>query len=532
MADENLVKMVHKTFDIYGLTITRKLSAIVAKHLQSRSELDPKDWLTKIVEQILTQKLSTPRVDIEHLRLALAECLKPQSTLKETETTLNVIDVFTVPKVGYDIDKKKYILQNNDYDLFSDASYKSLVFKDRLDLLWYRTQKHSLFSTTKFERSEEKKSELVPLDYLLSESKTRNVCVMGLLAQLTEGQYYLEDYGGSVKLNLKDTKFDSHLIMEGSIVIARGKYVDGFLHVENMDFPPAEPSENSRTNFNTANTFGGPHPTSLKFSEKLSAYEKANKNDYLIFVSEVWVDSEIVLNKFKILLSGYSENPPIAIVLCGHFSSSLSNVNNLIKLKEGFKKLGAIVTEFPLIQQYTMFIFVPGPYDLCAPKILPRPPLPKYLMEDFLKFVPNTKLATNPCRIQYCTKEIVVFRENMISKLCRNTLSYPKPTFDENGYSITESVHKAFAKSIIRQSHLTPLLFSVIPVYWKHDHALQLYPTPDLVVVADDFKPYETTYYECKVINCGSFVKSNFTFMTYYPSENGVDECILPEDII
>lgn len=88
-----------------------------------------------------------------------------------------------------------------------------------------------------------------------------------------------------------------------------------------------------------------------------------------------------------------------------------------------------------------------------------------------------------------------------------------------------------FAKSIIRQSHLTPLLFSVIPVYWKHDQALQLYPTPDLVVVADDFKPYDTSYYDCKVINCGSFVKSNFTFMTYYPSGNEVEECNLPEDM-
>lgn len=177
----------------------------MAKHLQSRSEIDANDWLTKIVEQILTQKLSTPHVDIEHIRLALTECMKPESTLKETETTFNVIDVFTVPKVTYDISKKKYVLQNSDYDLFPDASCKSLVFKERLDLLWYRTQKHSLFSGPAFGRSEEKKSELVPIEYLLSESRTRNVCVMGLLAQLTEGQYYLEDYGGSVKLNLKNT---------------------------------------------------------------------------------------------------------------------------------------------------------------------------------------------------------------------------------------------------------------------------------------------------------------------------------------
>lgn len=236
--------------------------------------------------------------------------------------------------------------------------------------------------------------------------------------------------------------------MEGSIVIARGRYVDGFLNVENMDFPPPEPSENSRSNFSASNTFGGPHPTSLKFSEKLKAYEDSNKNDYIIFVSDIWVDSEDVLNKFRVLLSGYSDNPPTAIVMCGHFSSSISNATHVNKLKEGFKKLGAIIGEHQLIHQHTTFVLVPGPYDLCAPKILPRPPLPKYLLEDFIKVVPNTRLATNPCRIQYCTKEIVVFRENMISKLCRNTLSYPQPTFDENGRDITESVHKAVSSQL------------------------------------------------------------------------------------
>ena len=89
------------------------------------------------------------------------------------------------------------------------------------------------------------------------------------------------------------------------------------------------------------------------------------------------------------------------------------------------------------------FIFVPGPYDLSAPKILPRPPLPKYIIEDFIKVVPGTHLATNPCRIQYCTKEIVVFKENMLSKLCRNTLSYPKQEKDENNEVKGEQVHDA-----------------------------------------------------------------------------------------
>lgn len=229
--------------------------------------------------------------------------------------------------------------------------------------------------------------------------------------------------------------------MEGSIVIAKGRYEDEVFQVENMDFPPPENADTSRANIGDSNTFGGLHPTTLKLSEKLKAYEEKNMEDYFIFLSEFWVDSEIVLNKFRKILDGYHEDPPVAFVLCGHFLSSVTNVASVKKLKEGFKKLANIVSEFQLIQQKTHFIFIPGPYDLGAPKILPRSSIPKCIIEDFMKVVPNTHLATNPCRLQYCTKEIVVFRENMLSKLCRNTLHYPKrPNEEDKTEKVSDAV--------------------------------------------------------------------------------------------
>lgn len=220
-------------------------------------------------------------------------------------------------------------------------------------------------------------------------------------------------------------------MMEGSIVIAKGTYVDEVFKVENIDFPPPEISDTSRANIGDLNTFGGPHPKLLKLSEKLKVHEEENKDDIIVFLSEFWVDNDLVLSKFRQILSGFDDNPPVAIVLCGNFLSSVSNATNVKKLKEGFKKLANIVAEFRATQQNTHFIFVPGPYDLSAPKILPRPAIPKYIIEDFIKIVPKTHLATNPCRLQYCTKEIVVFREDLLSKLCRNTLHYPKNINEE-----------------------------------------------------------------------------------------------------
>ncbi|KAJ8674104.1 hypothetical protein QAD02_005366 [Eretmocerus hayati] len=550
MADEKFTKLVHSTFTMYGLIIPRKLSGSLAKRLLTNYGESAEKELTKIVEQILLQNLSSPHVDLENIQLALKECHRPASTMQDTETVLNVIDVFTVPKVVYDLNKQKYTLQSTSLDLFSDAMKKSLVYKERLDLVWYRTQKHAVFAPSKFTNTEEKKEQLVPIEYLLSESKTSDICVMGILAQLEEGQWYLEDHSGSVKINLANTIsfsksysveldaslnpsscYYSSLIVEGSIVLAKGQYLEGMMHIETMSFPPAELSSNSRVAFGDTNTFGGQHPTSLKLSEKLKAFEEAHAND-IFFFSEFWVDHEKVLNKFEVLLSGFSDEPPTAIVLCGHFSSSPLNSSSTKKLREGFKKIAAIITRFPAIQESTTFVLVPGPYDPSAPKVLPRPPLSKYIVEDLIKVVPKVILATNPCRIQLCTKEIVVFRENILSKLCRNTLHYPNKTRDEDDDTRGEEVCNAFAKAIICQSHLAPLLYSTVPVYWKHDQALQLYPIPDLVVVADDFRPYKTSHFECKVMNPGPFMKSNFSFKSYLPNENEIEDCSVADDVV
>lgn len=213
--------------------------------------------------------------------------------------------------------------------------------------------------------------------------------------------------------------------MESSIVIANGDFQDGILNVENLGFPPAESSGNARVDFGTTNTFGGSHNISLKFSEKLKSYEESNKDGMIVFVSEMWLDDAVVLRKFRTMLEGYSEYPPIAFVLCGHFLSFPVNISSGQELKEGFKALADIIMLYPDIQQVSKFIFVPALNDIGSPKILPRSPLPKHITEDFRKSIPGAIFATNPCRIQYCTKEIVILREDILTKMCRNTLHYP-----------------------------------------------------------------------------------------------------------
>lgn len=53
-------------------------------------------------------------------------------------------------------------------------------------------------------------------------------------------------------------------------------------------------------------------------------------------------------------------------------------------------------------------------------------PIPEIIVADLKKKAPRIILATNPCRLQYCTQQIVVCRADLVTKLCRNTLQFPQ----------------------------------------------------------------------------------------------------------
>lgn len=54
-----------------------------------------------------------------------------------------------------------------------------------------------------------------------------------------------------------------------------------------------------------------------------------------------------------------------------------------------------------------------------------RPPIPNSITEEVRRKLPNSTFTSNPCRIQYCTQEIVVFREDIVTKMCRNCVKFP-----------------------------------------------------------------------------------------------------------
>lgn len=181
---------------------SRELRASLAKQLVKISQNERESWLTRIIELILAQNLDDPHVRAEHIKIAMEECLEPYK-LKDTETVFNVISGYDIPKMKYDISKKKFIIDHE--NLYAESQYKSLVFRHRFEMAWYKTLRHKQFLSSKFEKQQTDKTNLIPIEYLLSELRMGNVCVMGLITQLMEDQYYLEDTSGTIKINLSNT---------------------------------------------------------------------------------------------------------------------------------------------------------------------------------------------------------------------------------------------------------------------------------------------------------------------------------------
>lgn len=123
--------------------------------------------------------------------------------------------------------------------------------------------------------------------------------------------------------------------------------------------------------------------------------------------------------------------------------------------------------------------------DPSVNSVLPRPPIPKIYTARIQQKIKNVHFAGNPCRIKYCSQEIIIFREDLMNIMRRNALC---PIVDSHEITLIEShvkqfiVNQQLVSTIIDQAYLVPLPLNVKPVLWAHSHALSLYPVPNLVL--------------------------------------------------
>jgi len=131
----------------------------------------------------------------------------------------------------------------NSKELLTSAESKLELFAQRFKVIHQRTLRHDLFSPCMLSQagSGRKKFQLKPIEYLLSNTaNVEETIVLGMISQLKEGKFYLEDLTGCLPLSLTDTKYHSGIYTEGCFVLAEGCLLDGVFHVKALGFPPAE----------------------------------------------------------------------------------------------------------------------------------------------------------------------------------------------------------------------------------------------------------------------------------------------------
>ncbi|KRT82717.1 hypothetical protein AMK59_3420, partial [Oryctes borbonicus] len=504
---EKLIRKLQNTLKLSGFVLRREFCNLIYEKFSSEGiNIHDNDTfencIKNLCERLEKQCVSGKSIEKEHIERAIEGCL--QSGYDLHETVFSVIKAFDYPKTIYNPDRKLYSLTPKKSTFLSNANSKAQLFIDRYLSILHRTQRNF-----KNKLADDDKLTLQMVDFLLTLShKTLDkTLILGCLAQATEGKYCLEDPTGMVQLDLTHARYHGGFFAENCFVLVNGYYEDKILHVSTMILPPGEEYKDSRPSFGNINYFGGLSTTPLRESKRLKEHLLKNPHNMILFFSDVWLDHPLIFEKLETLFNGMQTSPPVAFVFMGNFMSESHGSENIEILKKLFKQMGELISRYTILMNTSQFIFVPGMSDPCTPHIVPRLSLPKYAIEELLKYVPNAIFPTNPCRLQYCSKEIVLFRADILAKLMQGTLYRPQK----------EEIGESVARTVISQGHLSPLSLNALTVHWNFDYTLRLYPLPHLIVVGDKAESYQGAYKGCQLVNPGSFCDSGFQFKCYIP---------------
>ena len=492
--------------------VADKLSRMLKK---CSSPEEMQEALEKITDVILDRGITSTLIDIKLLEQVLQDAV----SFNEQQQFIFVYDAFEFPKFSYNFDMKKFVKCKLDpLSLHPEAASKVSLFRNRYNVIQQILQRHELFSVRSLASANSEKYSLTTTEILRGSTCNDSCILLGMLVQLKEGEYHLEDLTGCVKLDLTIASYQKGIFSENSIIIVEGSYEDKVLLAKAIGFPPYESAKKTVNYFGNVNFFGGNSPTCPKASLHLREIEDTLVNSFFVVISDLWLDVPEVFSKLRVLFQGYSDNPPTAFILIGNFSSEPYGPSHYNRTKDMFKQLGILIANFPNVQQKSHFLIIPGPEDVGPGNIFPRPALPGSIQAEFKKRVPLANFTTNPSRIQMCTKEIVVFRDDLLKKLCSGAIHF----------SSTADIPDHLSHTILSQAYLCPLPIHSRPIYWEYSHSLSLYPIPDFLILADNYTHYSVCVNDCTCVNPGPFSQNEFFFSAIYPVTGTVEDCTVP----
>lgn len=431
--------------------------------------------------------------------------------------------------------------------------------------------------------------------------------IFGLLSKNANDEYTLEDETDHIELNLSQA-FKSQglfycsgmfLLVEGIYSASGGNsnqdhgYIGGCFYVSNIGHPPSERRETSLDVYGNLDFLGmhrqiapvtGEKITKIskKFKKRLVLIEKTLYNHKLIFVgTDLYLDDFKVLDGLRkffqklensIIESIEDEegqmaegtNIPLALVFTGSFvskplsvtNSSVTNITNSESYKSNFDNFTTILSKYPNIVSRCKIILIPGKndpwqstYSLGSSSLnyFPQSSIPKVFINRLEKLLPkgNLVVSWNPTRINYLSQELVVFKDELMTKLKRNDIIFPRDIQEQeeliaqddqrtneeriNNLIQNKNTHlpskikqaRKLVKTILDQGNLQPFLKNLKLINLAYDYSLRIEPLPNVIILNDSsFDNFEVTYNGCKVVNITSVVSLNnrkFNYVEYYP---------------
>ncbi|KAJ5150960.1 DNA polymerase alpha/epsilon subunit B [Penicillium canariense] len=284
-------------------------------------------------------------------------------------------------------------------------------------------------------------------------------------------------------------------------------------------------------------------------------------------LNEVNLDNMKTLDALRKVFSTYNDlalsERPQTFVLIGNFvQKAIINGGGRagsIEYKEYFDSLAVVLSDFPALLQHSTFVFVPGDNDpwasafsTGAASTIPRQPIPELFTSRIRRAfaTANSELdrtqtseppgealwTSNPARLSWFgpVHDITIFRDDIAGRLRRTAINTkadedePDTTMHEaldgatnqavsvapdldqpngaslDGVSVAASMARKLVKTILDQGTVSPFPLQLRPVLWDRASAVQLYPLPTALILADsETAPFCMTYEGCHVMNPG-----------------------------
>ena len=496
-------------FRNHDLVIKKKALPYVIGYIEDIP--DQEGALQKIVSEILSLNRTENDVSVEVIQSVIENIQKQESN---SQRIYEFQSAFECPKFVFDSHSKMLTKAKESPHYIGTGQSKVIFQKERFENLKRSLLHTKLFSKSmlKFKVENEESLSLTNIIELNQKPLDDTVIVIGII-DIDGGTYTLEDETGVTNLSVgKDTKYGDGMFPIGCIVIVQGTAQGSYINALVIGHPPPLLYPDFINVFwNLKEDPYGWGLTKEEMSYLHSQLMEVHQGSLILTFSDVWIDVPSVVDQFNYVLSTYDKSPPNMIILCGSFTSKIIPFNRIKEFVRLFKKFVDVIKVHSEIFNNTQFVFVPSPTDPAAPKVFPRPALPLLIQKNMEEVFPTAIFMTNPCRIRFLDQTITVFRDDLMSRLSRCSL-IPISDSDE---------HESLLMTVLRQCHLTPTDVNHTTVSWEFDHAMRLFPAPNLLILADSSAPWSSEQDGTKAFNPGCF-GNGASFCAYFPARGEI----------